>query len=106
MGITKGFLYDENHTEISSLNEGSVIMYTCDSSGNDKILLTFWDQVDDFNWLAKNNLRNSQKAKKERLQIFLKPLFLRKINFPQSYQILLLLWLLFLTRQQHSIPEE
>lgn len=63
-GYNEGFLYDENHTEISSLNEGSVIMYTCDSSGNDKILLTFWDQVDDFNSLFKASCLKELACKK------------------------------------------
>ena len=56
IGYNEGYLYDENHTEISTLQEGSVIMYTCDSSGNDRIVLTFWDQVDDLNSLFKASM--------------------------------------------------
>ncbi len=57
IGHNEGYLYDENHTELSTLKEsGSVIMYTCDSSGGDKIFLTFWEQVDDFNSLFKASL--------------------------------------------------
>lgn len=39
-------------------------MYTCDSSGNDKILLTFWDQVDDFNSLFKASCLKELACKK------------------------------------------
>ena len=51
-GWNYGDLYDENWVDIGDLSGGSVMMYTC-LEEQDKIYMTFWKEVNDFNSVFK-----------------------------------------------------
>ena len=44
-GYNYGHIFDENMTDISDLNDGTILMYTC--SGQYTIYMTFWEVAED-----------------------------------------------------------